>query len=226
MPREGHLQQLPHLFAYLKSNHNARIVFDPSYPDIDSYQLPRHKWRSLYGEELKDNIPYNALEPLGMEFILQTYVYANHAGVRIARRYRSVMLVFMNSAPIYWIPKKQMSAETSSFGNEFVAMKICCEYLRDLRYNLRMMGILVSNPVFIYGDNQSVLWHTMIPDSTLKRKRSSIPFHFFREGVAQDRWRTVFIKTDANPSNIITKALPAGINRKLKVRAIMYNIYP
>ena len=50
MPREGHMQQLLHLFAYLKSYHNARIVFDPSYPDIDSDQFPRHEWRSLYGE--------------------------------------------------------------------------------------------------------------------------------------------------------------------------------
>ena len=50
MPREGHLQKLLHLFAYLKYHHNARIVFYPSYPDIDSDQIPRHQCRSLYGE--------------------------------------------------------------------------------------------------------------------------------------------------------------------------------
>ena len=50
IPHEGHLHELLHMFAYLKYHHNARIVFDPSYPDIDSDQLPRHDWRSLYGE--------------------------------------------------------------------------------------------------------------------------------------------------------------------------------
>ena len=50
VPREGHLHQLLHLFAYLKSHHNARIVFDPSYQDIDSDQFPRREWRILYGE--------------------------------------------------------------------------------------------------------------------------------------------------------------------------------
>ena len=106
MPREGHLQKLLHLFAYLKSYHNAHIVFDPSYLYIDSDQFPRHRWRILYGGELKEDIPSNALEPLGMEFILQTYVDANNSGDRLTRRSRSGMLVFMNSSPIYWISKK------------------------------------------------------------------------------------------------------------------------
>ena len=88
------------------------------------------------------------------------------------------------------------------------------------------MGIQVSSPVFIYGDNQSVLWNTTIPDSTLKKKSNSIAYHFVREGIAQDKWRTLYIKTDANPSDLMTKALPVGIHRKRNVRAIMYDIYP
>ena len=35
MPIEGYFQQLMQLFAYLKIHHKARIVFDPSYPEID-----------------------------------------------------------------------------------------------------------------------------------------------------------------------------------------------
>ena len=40
MPREGHLQQLFHVFAFLKKYHNSRMVFDRSYPDIDLEQFP------------------------------------------------------------------------------------------------------------------------------------------------------------------------------------------
>ena len=133
MGRGGHLQQILHLFAYLKYHHNARIVFDPSYPDIDLDQFPMHEWRSLYGKVLKEDIPSNAPELLGMEFILQTYVDADHAGDRLTRQSRSGVPVFMNSAPIYWLSKNQTSVETSSFGSEFVAMTTCCEYLRSLR---------------------------------------------------------------------------------------------
>ena len=97
-------------------------------------------------------------------------IEADRAGDILNRRSRSGMLVFMNSAPIYWLSKKQTTVETSSFCSESVAMKICCEYIRGPRYKLRMMGIPVSNPVFIYGDNQLVLWNTTIPDSNLKKK--------------------------------------------------------
>ena len=132
----------------------------------------------------------------------------------------------MNSAPIYWLSKKKTSIETIPFVSEFIAMKICCEYLRGLRYKLRMMGIPVSNPVFIYRDNQSVLWNTTIPESNLKNNKNSIAYHFVREGVAHGEWGTEYIKTYTNPSDLMTKALPAGINRKRKVQEIMYNIYP
>ena len=35
MPREGHIEATLHIMSYLRKTHNARIVFDPSYPDID-----------------------------------------------------------------------------------------------------------------------------------------------------------------------------------------------
>ena len=170
MTCEGHLQQLLHLFAYLKYHHNARIAFDPSYPAIDSEQWTRREWRSLYGEELKEEILPNAPEPPEMEFILRTYVDADHAGDRLTRRPRSGMLVLINSAPIYWLSKKKMSVETSSLGSKLVAMKICCEYLRGLRYKLRMMRTPVSNSVFIYGYNQPVLWKKRYRAQTWRRR--------------------------------------------------------
>ena len=36
MPREVHLHQLFHIFAYLKKHHNTKIVFDLSVPDFDA----------------------------------------------------------------------------------------------------------------------------------------------------------------------------------------------
>ncbi len=57
------------------------------------------------------------------------------------------------------------------------------------------MGKPAINPRFIYGDNQSVLWNTSAPDSTLKKKSSSVAYHFVREGVAKDEWRTGYVHT-------------------------------
>ena len=115
--------------------------------------------------------------------------------------------------------------ETSSFGSEFVAMRQCCKYLKGLQYKLRMVGIPVNNPCFIYGVNQSVLWYTSIPDSMLKKKTTSVSYHFVRKGVSADEWRTAYINTKYNPADILTKNLSAGENRYRKVRMVLFDIF-
>ena len=107
-----------------------------------------------------------------------------------------------------------------------MAMKQCCEYVRGLRYKLRMMGIPVTNPTFVYGDNQSVLWNTSVPDSTLKKKSSSVAYHFVREGVAKDEWRTGYVHTTFNPSDVMTKSIVNMQDSKRKIRMMLYDIYP
>jgi hypothetical protein len=102
--------------------------------------------------------------------------------------------------------KKQASIEDSTFGSEFTAMKQCCEYLRGLRYKLRMMGIPISGPAYILWDNKSVLCNTSIPDSTLKKKSQSIAYHFVHEGAAQDEWRTGYVNAHENEADLLTKA--------------------
>ena len=76
----------------------------------------------------------------------------------------------MNMALIDWMLKKQATVETSTFGAEFVALKHGIERVRGLRYKLRMMGVQISGPTDIYGDNMSVINNTQHPESTLKKK--------------------------------------------------------
>ena len=46
LPREGHLEQVLHIFAYLKKYHNAEMVYDPSDPVIDEKLFNKHDWAS------------------------------------------------------------------------------------------------------------------------------------------------------------------------------------
>ena len=104
-------------------------------------------------------------------------------------------------------------------------MKQCCEYVRGLRYKLRMMGIPCQGPAYILGDNQSVLANTSIPDSTLKKKSQSIAYHFVREGAARDEWRTSYINTHENEADLLTKLLPSGDKRKRFVESLLHHIF-
>ena len=88
-----------------------------------------------------------------------------------------------------------------------------------------MMGIPCEGPAYIYGDNQSVLANTTIPDSTLKKKSQSIAYHFVREGSARDEWRTSYVNTNENESDLLTKLLPDGEKRKRFVKRLLQHIY-
>ena len=155
---------------------------------------------------------------------MRAFIDADHAGDVVTRRSRSGFIVYLNSAPIYWLNKKQTSVETSSFGSEFMAMKHCTEYIKGLRYKLRMMGIPCEGPTYVFGDNQSVLCNTTDPDSTLKKKSNSIAYHFVREGCARDEWRTSYINTKENVADLMTKPLPAGDTRMSLIRNLMYHL--
>ena len=136
------------------------MVFDPSEPEIKMEEFKREDWGySIYsspGEEMKEEMPPGMPKPLGEAFKIRGYVDADHAGELLTRRSRTGYVIFLNKSPIYWYSKKNQSIETSTFGSEFMAMKQVTEYIRGLRYKLRMFGIPVDGPAFIYGDNQSV----------------------------------------------------------------------
>lgn len=80
---------------------------------------------------------------------------------------------------------------------EFTAMKEATEYIRALRYRLRMTGIRVEGPAYIVGDNQSVLANTTNPGpgSVLKKKCAAVAYHLVREGVARGEWITAYVNT-------------------------------
>ena len=224
LPRAGHLTQLYHIFAYLKIKHNTEMIFDPSYPVIDYSQFEKQDWsQTVYGE-CKEDLPPNMPEPRGAGFIIRVYVDSDHAGDSITRRSRTGFLVYCNSALIFWMSKKQTSIETSSFGSEFCAMKAATEYVRGLRFKLRMLGIPCTEPAFIYGDNQSVLANTTMPHSMLKKKSNSIAYHFVREGTARDEWRTTYINTNDNHSDILTKSLPPGAKRTKFCQQLLHHV--
>jgi hypothetical protein len=229
LPRQGHLKEVLHIFAYLKKHHNAEMVFDPSEVEFDRSDFPRKDWSySIYtgtdGDVLKEELPPDMPMPKGRGFTIRCYVDADHAGDLLTRRSRTGFVVFLNNAPLYWHSKKQTSCETSTFGSEFVAMKQATEYIRGLRYKLRMMGIPVEECAYVWGDNQSVLHNTTAPESTLKKKSNAIAYHFVREGCAKDEWRTSYILTHDNVADLMTKPLAASDKRWKFVRMLLHHL--
>jgi hypothetical protein len=162
MPRKGHLDAVYHLYAYLSLYHNARVVFDPSYPDVDTRAFVKTNWKPMYGD-VKEAIPPNAHVTRRKAIDLSLCVYSDHAGEHFTHRSRTVFVIYLNMAPIVWFSKRQPTVESSVFGAKFVTMKNGIETTRGLRYKLRMMGVTIDGPTYVYGHNMSAVHNTQRP---------------------------------------------------------------
>ena len=223
MPREGHFYAALHIMAYLRQHHNSRMIFDPTYPDIDYDAFPECEWTEFYGN-VREAIPPNALAPRGRPVQLRMYIDSDHAGDKQTRRSRTGMMIFCNTAMIEWVSKKQATIESSVFGAEFVAMKFGIEKLRGLRYKLRMMGVPIDGPSLVYGDNLSVIKNSQTPESQLKKKNNAICYHAVRESVAMGESLCAHVRSEDNYADLMTKVL-TGQKRRDLVRRILYDVH-
>jgi hypothetical protein len=204
LPRTGHLDAVFRIFSYLKTKTNARLVLDPTYPEIDYDSFKKQNWSEFYGDA-KEPMPGNAPTAHGKPVEIRCYVDANQA-------------------PTVWYSKKQNTVETSTFGSEFIALKVAAEMLRGLRYKLRMMGVPIAGPSYVYCDNNSVVMNSTAPASTLKKKSNSIAYHAVRWSVAADEMRVTHVRSEDNVANILTKLLPGGAKRDWLVSRVLHDI--
>lgn len=97
--------------------------------------------------------------------------------------------------------------ETSTFGSELVACRICKELIVGLHYKLRMFGIPIDGPANVFCDNRGVVKNLSIPESTLMKKHNAINYHAVREAAAARILRVGKEDTATNLSDMLTKVM-------------------
>ena len=219
-PREGHLEQVFHMFGYLKKHLKSSIVFDDTMPNLDGFEFKECDWSEQY-PGAREPIPSNAPDARGNGVSVTCYVDASHAGCRVTRRSHTGIFIFINRSPIVWFSKRQNTVESSTFGSEFVALRIAVDLVEALRYKLRMFGIPIDGPASVLCDNKSVVTNTSAPESTLKKKHNSISFHRCREAQAARTISVAWVDTQYNLADLATKVLP-GPQRRHLLRMILW----
>ena len=141
MPRWGHLEQLHHMFGYLKANPKWKLFFEPQHPNIDKRAFKEYDWYDFY-TDAKERIPSDMLVPHGHSVSMHCFVDSNHAGDKVTQRSQTGILIFINQAPIMWHSKRQNMVEMSTFGSEFIAVKWQWNRLRPLDTSSICLGSL------------------------------------------------------------------------------------
>jgi len=209
-PREGHVIAVYKIFRYLNlrlKNSKDRIVANGKSIFIDYAtfnDFNREEWLDFY-HDAREEFPIRMPEPLGNPVHVLAYVDANHAENMKTRRSHSGILMYMNQAPIIWYSKRQNTMETSSFGSEYIALRICTEMIEALAYKLRCFGVPVQGSSDILCDNQSVVTNLSVPTSVLNKRHNAICYHRIREAQAAGMIRVGWIEGEKNVADLFTK---------------------
>ena len=107
MPRKGHMKALMGIFAYLDKSFGKTIIIDPVILKVNTYMEIRTNWlKSIYGEDLQEEIPVNMLRPLGKPMSVNVFVDASHASENLTYRSHTWILICVNNTPIDWFSER------------------------------------------------------------------------------------------------------------------------
>ena len=208
-PREGHLQLAVRLFGYLKKYANRRIVVNSEPFEFDD-DFRKNSFHPDFLEDYPDaheEIDSEHPTARGKELHVCIFFDADHAHDQKTRRSITGMIVFVGQTPVQWTSKRQGCIATSTYCAEFVAMRSAVEEAIGIRYILRSLGIPVTQPVDLIGDNFGVIQSANIPESEMKKKHIAISYHFVREAIAAKIVNGLWCTSAENFSDVCTKAL-------------------
>jgi hypothetical protein len=204
-PRIGHLDRAKRVYGYLAQFKHATIRFRTHEPDYSSIPEQDYDWMfSVYGD-VEEQIPHDAPIPLGKKVRITHYVDANLFHDMITGRAVTGILDFVNATPLDWYCKKQATVETATYGSEFVASRTCVERDIDLRTLLRYLGVPIYTKAYMFGDNESVVNSSSTPHAKLHKRHNALSFHRVREAVAMKIIGYYHIRSETNPSDVLSK---------------------
>ena len=206
-PREQHLIKAIKILGYLKKYPKKGYVIDPRPCNVNiKYTDMVPDFGNQYEssvEEIDPKLP----EPKMKELEIVIFVDSNHGHDKVTGKSVTGIIIFVGRTPIQYYSKRQGSVQTSTFGAEFIALKAAVEEAIAIRYYLRSMGVHVTKPTVIYGDNLSAIKNTTDPGSPLKKKYLALAYHFCREHYSTQEVAIRKIDTKDNFADPFTKGL-------------------
>jgi hypothetical protein len=151
-----------------------------------------------------DYKPTDLLPVLGGAVITTTYVNANLLHCLVTGRSSTGILHLVNGTPIDWYSKRQSTVETATYGSEFVAARIATDQVTDMQLTLAYLGIAVQRSV-MFGDNQSVVTSSTLPQSKLNKFHVALVYHQVREAISKRVLEFHFLDGTINPADMLSK---------------------
>ena len=101
LSRHGHLEQVIHIFGYLKKHKYIRIMFDHDHPNTILNRCKSYD-RFDFFRDAKEAIPPNMPKARGHHTSTSAFVDMSLANKKENRSSQTGILIFYNKAPIQW----------------------------------------------------------------------------------------------------------------------------
>ena len=142
-----------------------------------------------------------------LDINLEGYTDADWAGSQTDRRSTSGYMFTLGSAGISWSSKKQATVALSSTEAEYRGAAIAtCEEVW-IRRLLADLGVYIDGAVTIWCDNMSSIQLAKNPVFHARTKHIEVHYHFVREKVMEGEVDLVYVNTNQQVADILTKGL-------------------
>ena len=116
-------------------------MYEPTYEKV--FEVSRrylHKWKELYPDS-QETMPRNMMNALSKCVVIKYYVDDNHVGNMANKTSNSGIIIYVNNEPMSWYSKHRNTVGDSSFGSDFVSLRIATYMNEALRYKLRCFEV-------------------------------------------------------------------------------------
>jgi hypothetical protein len=146
--------------------------------------------------------------------LLHAFADADWAGDIDKRRSRTGYVVYINSTPIIWVSKLQLSIALSSTEAEYISLSATARDVLWTRMLLQELGFQQKGPTVIYEDNKSCINIAQSRKAQPGVKHIDIREHFFRDKVSSNEIQLISKPTAEMTADLFTKQLPFNLFQK------------
>ncbi|GKE16797.1 uncharacterized mitochondrial protein-like protein [Tanacetum coccineum] len=143
--------------------------------------------------------------PASNKLELTTYYDSDWASCQTTRRSVSCYAIFLGNSLISWQSKKQLVVSRSSTEAEYRSLADNTCEISWLKCLLHDLGIRIPTPSLVMCDNASTIALANNPVQHARTKHIEIDCHFVRDKIRQGHIKPVFVSSQSQVADILTK---------------------
>ena len=147
---------------------------------------------------------------------LLAYSDADFAANSDDRRSTTGVLLMLNGGPVSWKSQRQSCVSLSTTESEYVAAAAAAKEVVWMRRLLQDIGRHQSKPTLLFCDNQSAIKLVRNPQFHQRTKHIDVKFHFIRDLQEEHVIDVVYVNTESQLADLLTKGLDGPRFRRLR----------